>query len=94
LLICSLCSHEWTFPRSRCSGCGETRAEQLEYHVSEVWPHVRIEECRAYQIYIKAVDLREVRRAAAVVDEFASVELDLWAGEQGLTKLQRNLLGL
>jgi formate dehydrogenase maturation protein FdhE len=55
---------------------------------------VRIEECRAYQIYIKAVDLREVRRAAAVVDEFASVELDLWAGEQGLTKLQRNLLGL
>lgn len=94
LLICSLCSHEWTFPRFRCSSCGETRAEQLEYHVSEFWPHVRIEECRACQIYIKAVDLREDRRAVPVVDELASVELDLWAGEQGLTKLQRNLLGL
>ncbi len=26
-----------------------------------------------------------------VVDEIASVELDLWASEQGLEKIQRNL---
>ena len=94
LLVCSLCSSEWTFPRSRCPSCGEARADRLQYHVTDFWPHVRIEECGTCRTYIKSVDLRADGRAVPVVDELASVELDLWAGDAGLTKLQRNLLGL
>ena len=47
--------------------------------------------CRSY---LKAVDMRTDGLAVPVVDEIASVELDLWASQQGLEKIQRNLLGL
>ncbi len=93
-LLCSLCLTEWTFPRTRCPACGEERAEKRPHHVSESWPHVRVEECGSCRSYIKAVDLRENGLAVPVVDELASVELDLWAVEQGLSKLRTNLLGM
>ena len=93
-LLCSLCLTEWGFPRMRCPACGEERAERRPHHLSESWPHVRLEECGSCRTYLKAVDLRADGRAVPVVDELASVELDLWAGEQGLAKLQPNLLGL
>ena len=93
-LLCSLCQSEWTFPRTRCPACGEERANKRPHHVSESWPHVRLEECGSCRTYIKAIDLREAGLAVPVVDELASVELDLWAGEQGLSKLQTNLLGM
>ena len=93
-LLCSLCQSEWTFPRTRCPACGEERAEKRPHHVSESWPHIRLEECGSCRTYVKAIDLREAGLAVPVVDELASVELDLWAGEQGLSKLQTNLLGM
>ena len=93
-LLCSLCLAEWTFPRTRCPACGEERAEKRPHHVSESWPHVRVEECGSCRTYVKAVDLRENGLAVPVVDELASVELDLWAVEQGLSKLRTNLLGM
>lgn len=93
-LLCSLCLTEWTFPRTRCPACGEERAEKRPHHVSESWPHIRVEECGSCRTYIKAVDLREVGLAVPVVDELASVELDLWAVDQGLSKLCTNLLGM
>ena len=93
-LLCSLCLTEWTFPRTRCPACGEERAEKRPHHVSESWPHVRVEECGSCRTYVKAIDLRENGLAVPVVDELASVELDLWAVEQGLAKPRTNLLGM
>lgn len=93
-LLCSLCQSEWTFPRTRCPACGEERAEKRPHHVSESWPHVRLEECGSCRTYVKAIDLREAGLAVPVVDELASVDLDLWAAGQGLSKLQTNLLGI
>ena len=93
-LLCSLCLEEWAFPRTRCPACGEERADRRPHHVSESWPHVRVEECGSCRTYVKAIDLRETGLAVPVVDELASVELDLWAAEQGLSKLRTNLLGL
>ena len=93
-LLCSLCLTEWRFSRTRCPACGEERAEKRPHHVSESWPHVRLEECGSCRTYIKAIDLREAGLAVPVVDELASVELDLWAVEQGLSKLRTNLVGM
>ena len=93
-LLCSLCLSEWTFPRMRCPACGEERPDRRPHHVSESWPHVRLEECGSCRTYVKAIDLREAGLAVPVVDELASVELDLWAAEQGLSKLRKNLMGL
>lgn len=93
-LLCALCATAWRFPRATCPACGETRAAQLKYHETDVWPHLRVGACASCGVYLKTVDLRSDGRAVPSVDELASVELDLWAEEQGLAKLQRNLLGL
>ena len=93
-LLCALCATTWRFPRAMCPACGETRPAQLRYHETEDWPHLRVEECTSCGAYLKTVDLRTDGLAVPLVDELAAVELDLWAEEQGLGKLQRNLLGL
>ena len=93
-LLCSLCLSEWSFPRTRCPACGEEQPARRPHHVSESWPHIRLEECGSCRTYVKAIDLREAGLAVPVVDELASVELDLWAAGQGLRKLRTNLLGL
>ncbi len=93
-LLCSLCAGEWTFPRLCCPNCCERQPQALQYHATDFWPHVRVEECSSCRTYLKAIDLRENGLAVPEVDEIASVELDLWASEQGMAKLQKNVLGL
>ncbi len=93
-LLCSLCGAEWAFPRSRCVACGEEAPDKLQSHVAEEWSHVRVEECTSCSMYFKTVDLRESGLAVPIVDELATVELDLWAAERNLTKYQTNLFGL
>jgi FdhE protein len=55
---------------------------------------VRLECCDACRTYIKSVDLTKNGLADPLVDELASVPLDLWAREHGYDKLRPNLLGL
>jgi formate dehydrogenase maturation protein FdhE len=57
-------------------------------------PHVRVEECRSCRRYPKSVDLRVRGLAVPVVDDLATVELELWAAEQGFEKIAANLLGM
>lgn len=93
LLVCSLCAGWWPFQRLTCAGCGEQQADQLLYHESDSLGHVRIEECLSCKTYLKSIDLRKDGAAVPEVDDVASVELDLWARERGLRKMQLNLLG-
>jgi formate dehydrogenase maturation protein FdhE len=39
-------------------------------------------------------DLRQLGTAVPLVEDIASVELDIWAQERGLQKIERNVLGL
>ena len=93
-LICSMCATEWGFRRLVCPHCGETEADKLPVHTAESIAHVRVDACGTCSRYIKTVDLRKKGNAIPLVDELATVELDLWAQEQGLTKLRTNLVGL
>ena len=92
-LVCSLCATEWRFPRLTCPHCGETDANRLPVHTAESVPHVRIDACLACRRYLKSVDLRQEGRAVPLVDDVATVELDLWAVKEGLTKIRSNVLG-
>jgi formate dehydrogenase accessory protein FdhE len=94
LMVCSLCSTFWPFPRSTCPHCRETESDKLVYHVSDAMPYIRVEECKSCRGYIKSVDLRLNGNAVPLVEDLASVELDVWCEERGLEKIQRNLLGL
>jgi FdhE protein len=93
-LVCGLCGGEQRIRRLTCAHCGETDAERLRVHATESVPHVRLDECRSCGRYLKTVDLRRRGDAVPVVEELATVELDLWARDQGLTKLHTNVFGL
>lgn len=93
-LVCALCATQWPFSRVRCPSCGERTSEALAVHTTETLPHVRVEECKSCHAYWKSVDLRANGHAVPVVEDLASPELDLWAEEQDLWKLCRNLIGL
>lgn len=93
-LVCSLCSTAWPYPRLTCPACGETEADLLGHYVAESWPHLRVEECESCRRYLKTSDLREDGTALAVVDDIASLELDVWADEREMEKIQPNVLGI
>jgi len=93
-LMCSICATEWRFQRLTCPHCGETEADKLPVHTAESIAHVRVDACTTCSRYIKTVDLRKNGNAVPIVDELAALELDIWAQEEGLTKLRPNVLGL
>lgn len=93
-LLCSLCSVEWEFRRILCPQCGEEDRERLPIFSPEQFEYVRIEACDSCQTYLKAIDLTRNGWAVPVVDEIATVALDIWANEHDYAKIESNLLGL
>jgi FdhE protein len=93
-LICANCLSSWEFRRVVCVNCGEERPAKLGYFQSPGFDHVRIEACDSCRHYIKGVDLTRLGLAAPIVDEVYAAPLDLWAREQGYTKIELNLVGL
>jgi len=92
-LICMLCAHEWAFRRIYCPACGEQREPQLAFYKAPEITHVRVDVCDTCHTYLKSIDLTKTGLAVPVVDELATIPLDLWAREHGYEKLQINLLG-
>jgi FdhE protein len=93
-LICALCSTEWPFRRILCPSCGEESVEKLAVYTANEFNHVRVEGCDACHSYIKTVDLTKNGHAVPIVDELATIPLNLWAQEHGYMKLRPNLLGI
>jgi formate dehydrogenase maturation protein FdhE len=93
-LICMLCAHEWAFRRIYCPACGEDREPQMAYYSAPEIAHVRVDVCDTCHTYLKSIDLTKTGLAIPIVDELATIPLDLWAREHGYEKLQINLLGI
>lgn len=93
-LVCSFCMAEWEFRRIVCPGCGEENDKKLVVFTAEEFPCLRVEGCDSCKTYLKTIDLTKDGHAEPVVDELASVPLDLWAREHGYAKLHSNILGL
>jgi FdhE protein len=91
-LICSFCLGEWEFRRILCPGCGEGDPAKLPVYTAEELQHVRVEGCDSCKSYIKTVDFTKSALGEPIVDEIASVPLDLWAQAQGYKKVQVNLI--
>jgi len=53
-----------------------------------------VECCDTCHTYIKSIDLSKNGLADPLVDELASVPLDLWAQDRGYAKLHPNLLAM
>lgn len=93
-LQCSLCGTEWPYRRVICPGCGEEDKDQLPVYIAPDFDHVRVDACDTCQTYVKSVDLTRNGLAVPVVDEIATVALNIWAEDRGYSKLEPNLLGM
>ena len=93
-LICSFCLAEWSFRRIVCPSCGEEDNRKLPVYTAGEFDYVRVECCDSCRRYLKTVDLTKNGLADAVVDEIAAAPLDLWARQQGYSKIEPNLVGV
>lgn len=94
LLVCGRCATEWPAPRMVCPSCAAIDVQALPVSRSDVWPAIRIESCEHCRHYLKSIDLTVDGAAVAIVDDLASLPLDLWAAERGLARARANLLRL
>lgn len=104
-LLCSRCRSSWDYTRSACPACGESDEARLLVYGEQwnsgngdsreetVFPHLRIAGCESCRSYLIEVDLGRDGRAVSEIDELAAIPLDLYAADQGLTKVTPNLMG-
>jgi FdhE protein len=93
-LTCGLCLTEWDYLRVKCPACDENRFDALPVYTADAVAHVRVDACDTCRTYVKTVDLTKDGLALPLVDDLASVPLDLWAREHGYHRLHPNLLRL
>jgi len=93
-LMCGDCLTLWPYQRIACVNCREADPYKLPYYSAQDTPNIRVECCDACQHYIKSIDLTKDSRPVPPVDELAAIPLDLWAYEQGYTKIRPNLAGM
>ena len=67
--------------------------DRLQAEHKAVFPHIRIEACESCHRYLLNVDLAADAAAVPEVDELSALPLDLYAREQGFSKIIPNLMG-
>jgi formate dehydrogenase accessory protein FdhE len=90
-LVCGLCFTEWDYLRVVCVKCGEQRFEALPVFSAEQFTHARIDACDTCRSYLKTIDATKDGRVIPVVDDLATIALDLWARKQGYTRVRASL---
>jgi formate dehydrogenase maturation protein FdhE len=95
-LVCGRCAGWWAFSRATCPSCGEDDSTKVSPYVAEGFSGVRLDVCETCRGYIKTFDLREAGQADVVplVDDVASLTLDVWAREVGLARPGMSLAGV
>ncbi|MGH8906994.1 MAG: formate dehydrogenase accessory protein FdhE [Egibacteraceae bacterium] len=95
-LVCGRCATWWGYPRATCSACGEGDPTRLSPFEAAGMPWVRVDACGTCHGYTKTFDLRQdgARDVIPLVDDIASLALDLWAASQGFHRPVRSLAGV
>jgi FdhE protein len=94
VLFCGLCVNEWNFNRVCCASCFEENPEKLPVFTSDLHPSVRIEACETCRRYLKSLDMTKDARPIPVVDDLVSISMDLWAVDEGYTRIEVGFAGL
>ncbi len=94
-LMCSQCDATWNYSASSCPACGESEGAKRTFYEDADDPKsaLRVEACATCHQYLIDIDLARDPRAVPEVDELTALPLDLFAVEQGLSKITPNLMG-
>ena len=94
MLTCALCACEWNVNRVSCPSCFEEDPARLPIYRSDAHPNVRIEACETCQRYMKSIDLTQDARPIPEIDDLLSLSMDLWAIDEGYTRIEPGLAGI
>jgi FdhE protein len=95
-LVCGRCATAWRFSRAKCAVCGEDDSSALSSYCAEGRRATRVDTCSTCRAYIKTFDLRQdgARGIVPLVDDVATLTLDVWARERGYSRPTRSLAGV
>ncbi|MDQ3660620.1 MAG: formate dehydrogenase accessory protein FdhE [Actinomycetota bacterium] len=95
-LVCSRCATWWAFARAVCPTCGEDDSRRIAAFSADEFPWARVDACENCHTYLKGFDLRQpgARDVIPLVDDVATLVLDLWAGDHGYHRTSRSLAGV
>ena len=88
VLRCARCLTGWSYPRLRCSGCGESDHRRLSYlHAKGEEAYRRAEVCSSCRTYLKTIAVLAPLSLSEMLNaDLATAALDLGAMELGFHK--------
>ena len=82
-LLCSFCSHEWRIERLVCPFCHSREPRSLHYLSGEGEEGYRADLCENCHAYLKTIDTRKIETVDPLLEDIASLHLDLAASAKG-----------
>ncbi len=82
-LFCSYCGYEWRFDRLACPFCENREQDSLQYFFEEGEENYRINTCEKCKQYIKTIDIRAKELIDPVLEDIATLHLDIIASQKG-----------
>ena len=94
MLRCALCALQWNVNRIHCPSCFEEDPYKLPQFRSDVHANACIEACDTCRRYVKSIDLTQDARPIPEIDDLLSLSMDLWAIDEGYTRIEPGLAGI
>jgi len=82
-LLCSYCGYQWRIDRLFCPFCNNKEQESLQYFCGEGEEAYRIDLCEKCHQYIKTIDYRNLEESDPVLEDLATLHLDILASQKG-----------
>ena len=82
-LFCSHCGYQWRIDRLFCPFCENNDQESLHYFYGEGEETHRIDFCDKCHQYIKTIDYRNLQESDPVLEDLATLHLDILAIQKG-----------
>ena len=82
-LFCSFCGYQWRIDRLFCPFCNNKDQESLHYFYGEGEETHRIDLCEKCHQYTKTIDYRNLQESDPVLEDLATLHLDILATQKG-----------
>ena len=82
-LLCSCCGYQWRIDRLICPFCNNKEQQFLQYFCGEGEEAYRIDLCDKCHQYIKTIDYRTLEESDPVLEDLATLHLDILAIQKG-----------
>jgi len=91
-LVCSSCGFLWRFNRLRCPFCSNEGKKFRHFYIEKEGKAYRVDVCDECKKYIKTLDIRALGEITPLVEDMATLHLDILAQKEGYKRVGINIL--